>query len=216
MNISQFKRLSLGSLIGFLSLSALIAIGALLSGEFGSTQIKVILTTLTISGASICAMACSAFIEKRGGSGVGMVGIICAAVAAGLTIGGIWGEAGNEIYWKTAVTTIIISAALAHGLLLLIPVLPSAYRWSQGLLALTVVVLASLVIVAVWGEISVAGYYRLVGVVAVLVVLLTLIVPICSRLGTAAPRETTDLALTREEGDVYRDAVGQRYRVTKI
>jgi hypothetical protein len=216
MNISQFKRLSLWSLIGFLSLSALIAIGTLLSGNFGETQIKVILTTLTISGASICAMACSAFIERRGGSGVGVIGIVCAVIAAGLAIGGIWGEAGNDGYWKTTITTIIISAALAHSLLLFIPVLPLPYRWSQGVLAFAVAVLASLIIVAMWGEISDAGYYRLMGVAAVFVVLLTLIVPICSRLGPTAQHKTTDLTLRQEDGDVYRDTSGQLYRVTKI
>jgi len=216
MTISLFKRLSLGSLIGFLSLSALIAIGALLSGDFGSTQIKVILTTLTISGASICAMACSAFVEKRGRSAIGVLGIVCAAIAAGLTIGGIWGEFSSELYWKSTVTTIIASISLAHSLLLFIPALAPNYRWTQGALSLTAAILAGMILVAVWGEISGAGYYRVLGVVAVLVVLLTLIVPICARLGAGGAVDSSALTLTKEDEDIYRDPSGQRYRVTKI
>lgn len=216
MTIAQFKRLSLGSLIGFLSLSAILAIGALLTGEFGSTQVKVILTTLTISGASICAMACSAFIEKRGGSAVGVIGILSAVVAAGLMIGGIWGESGDELYWKSTVTTIVVSVALAHSLLLLLPVVAPIYRWSQVAMGLTDIALASLVLIAVWDDISDAGFFRLIGVAAVLVVLFTLVVPILGRLGSRATTDRPTLSLTQEDGEVYRDPAGQRYRVTKI
>ena len=218
MTITHFKKLCLFSLIGFLTLSALIAVISLLSGDFGSTEIKVIMTALTISGASICAMSCSAFIEKHGLPLLGGVGVVVPAVASIMTISGIWAEIGygGGEYWKTTLSLIIVSAAFAHCLLLWIPSLAPGYRWTQVSLVIFVTVLSLQVIFAICGEIREIGYYRLVGVVAVIVVLLTLIVPICLKLSPASILESTRLKLQHDEGDIYRDRSGARYRVTKI
>jgi len=216
MSITRFKQLCLVSLIGFLSLSALIAVVSLLSGDFGSTQVKVILTALTISGASICAMSCSAFIEKHGLPLLAGVGVLVAAVAAIMAISGIWAEIGKEEYWKATISLIVISAAFAHCLLLCIPSLAPGVRWTQVSLIAFVSILTLQIVFAVYGEISDIGYYRLVGVVAVIVVLLTLIVPICLRLSPAPILKSNRLALDHDEGDIYRDRNGARYRVTQI
>lgn len=216
MTIARFKQLCLFSLIGFLSISAIIAVASLLSGDFGSTQIKIILTALTISGASICAMACSAFIEKRGLPWLGGVGVLLAVAAATMTIAGMWAKVGQEDYWKAAVSLMVLSAAFAHGLLLCLPRLPSRFRWIQASLIFFVAVLSLQIIFAICGEIQVTGYYRLMGIVAVLVVLLTLIVPICWKLASTTTPESPRLLLDHVEGDVYCDSRGVRYRVTKL
>ena len=65
MDYAEFRRASLRTFLGFLALTAAVAVVSVLSGDFGETQVKVLLTTLTISAASMCAMACAAFIEKR-------------------------------------------------------------------------------------------------------------------------------------------------------
>lgn len=215
MNAQPIKKACLFAVIGFLGLSALIAVVALLTGDFSDTQIRIILTTLTIAGASICGMACFAFIEKRGLLKIGAIGVLCAVIAAGLAIIGIWSEIGGGTYWKYTITFIIASVAFAHCFLLNIPTLQRSYRWCQYLLVLFVVLLAAQVDFAVWDETSGSVFYRIMGVLAVIVVLLTLIVPILSRFtsgGAAAPT----LALTAEAGEIYRDASGQRYRVSKI
>ncbi len=43
-------------------------------------------------------MACFAFIEKRGLMKIGAIGVLCAIIAAGLSIIGIWGEIGGSTY----------------------------------------------------------------------------------------------------------------------
>ena len=45
MNISVMRRLLLKVFIGFLSLTALVAVFSVLSHQFGETQIKVLVTT---------------------------------------------------------------------------------------------------------------------------------------------------------------------------
>jgi hypothetical protein len=65
MNYTELRKRLLKAFIGFLTLTALVAIGSVLSREFGETQLKVLATTFSITAGSICAMACVAFIERR-------------------------------------------------------------------------------------------------------------------------------------------------------
>src|SRR5882672_819710 len=131
MNLPGVRKILLWSFIGFLSLSALIAIFSVLSHEFGETQIKVLATTFTISAASICAMSCAAFAEKRKMTFVGLAGIAFAASAAVTTVICIWGQVGEEYYWKTVITLIVLAVGFSHALLLWIPGLASGHRWTQ-------------------------------------------------------------------------------------
>jgi hypothetical protein len=71
-NIS-LKRLFLQSLIVSIGLCALLGILAIVMGSFGKFEVKVLLTTLTISGASLCGLCCGAAIEIRGRKGLGII-----------------------------------------------------------------------------------------------------------------------------------------------
>lgn len=218
--MSRLRRMSLLSLVVFLSFTALLAIGALVSGEFGETQLRIILSTLTISAASICAMACSAYVEKRNQPVPGALGMAVALLAALMVLYGIWSEVGESLYWKTASVLAVLAGASAHALLLCIPSLDARYRWSQGALVISVTLLAGQIIIAITREITALEYFRMVGVTAVVVVLLTSTVPIFMRLSSArtAPpgQQGETLALTHEQGDCYRDSQGTRYRVTRL
>lgn len=208
-------RIYLWSMIGFLTLSALIAIVALLSGEFGNTQAKVLLTTLTISGASICAMACSAFIEKRGLVLVGGFGVATAALAALLLIIAIWMDF-NDVFGRVAVTALIVAIGFAHVLLLYIPRLAPGYRWSGAAAAVFITLLAAMLVWLLWTDSWDTGPYRLLGVLAVMVVLFTLIVPLCARLGVGAAAPEALVLTPDGDSGAYRDPAGNRYSVTRI
>lgn len=215
--MNLLKKLSLFGIIGFLSLSALVAVVSLLTGEFGETQVKIILTTLTISGASVCGMACFAFIEKRGLAPLGAIGVACAVIAAAVGILAIWGiDNIGTTYGKVTLTFVIAAVALAHIFLLHIPTLPPNYRWNQYTLIFFDLILAGQVTYAMWEEVNSSGFYRFMGVITVFVVLFTLIIPICSRLATGHADRAGSLVLDHENTDIYRDRDGQRYRVTKV
>lgn len=207
------KRAYLWTMVVFLALSALIAIWALLSGEFGDTQERVVLTTLTISFASICAMACAAFVEKRGLVLVGGAGVATAALAALVTIVAIWAEFDNS-FWRATASAIVIAIAYAHALLLFIPTLAKGYRWSQSAAAVTLAVLTAMLVRMFWSDGLGDGFYRLMGVDAVLVVLFSLLVPLCARLGASTESAKLTLYPDAEPG-IYRDRSGHAYRVTR-
>ncbi len=230
MNCTAFRKLLLNVFIGFLPMTALVAIFSVLSSEFGETQIKVLVTTFSISAGSVCAMACAGFIERKGSKTVGIVGILAASGAVSLVIIGMWGEIEGEEFWKTTVMFIVGCIALAHACLLYLPTLAASHRWTQPTAAILIALLALQIIFAIWGEVEDEGYYRLMAALSVLVVLVTLVVPICGRLGAnaheARPEKvfnntmfyplSEQLVLHRLSGDIFADKLGRRYQVTQI
>ena len=88
MDYTKLKILSLKVFIGFLGLTAIIAVIAVLRGEFGKLEEKILATSLTISGASICSMSCAAFIDKKKHTLLGLFGIGLSVAAAVLLIAG--------------------------------------------------------------------------------------------------------------------------------
>lgn len=225
MNIHRARSLLLKTFIGFLALTALIGIVTVLTGEFGEVQLKTLGTTFTISAASICAMACAAFIEKRNAPALGWVGIALNFSAATMLIFAMWAEFGDAIYWKLTLTLIVLGLAFAHALLMHLPTLAEEYEWVQAVTAGAISVLALLIIVAFWGEVDNSAYYRVLAVVSIIVVLLTLVIPILLKLGKApADAETArpssvhagQLVLTPVDGQYYEDAQGVVYRVEKV
>lgn len=236
MNYTDMRRLLLRVFIGFLSLTALLAIVSVLIGKPGDIQLKVLGTTFSICAGSIGAMPCAGFLERKGAKAVGRTGLIATAVAVLLTIGGIWGQVPGlppwivNAYWKTTATVGVIAGAVAYGCLLCLPKLAAQYRWTQTASLVLIGLLAVQIIVAVVGEINVDWYYRVMAALSIVVVLLSLVIPICTRLGTQADTPAADLGqgarplgqlaehlvLRQVAAGVFADEAGRRYRVTEL
>ena len=215
MNQSALKRFALRSFLLFLAFTALVAIISVLTGSFGEVQLRILLTSLTISTASMCAMSCAAFIERKDRTILGTAGIICSVAAALVIIFGIWFEPSEDTFWKLSITLVIAAAAFAHTFLLLLPLLDMNYRWTQQVSTASILLLSFLVVFAVWLEIDATSYYRLLAVVAIVVGLVTLAIPILVKLGGRAESAKLELKLEQIEGDTYRDTKGNIYRVTE-
>ncbi len=230
-NISEVRRVLLKVFIGFLSLTAMVAVISLLSHQFGQTEIKVLVTTFAISAGSICAMSCAAFLERNGPRAMGMTGILTAGITVGLVVNGVWSKITQDTYWKTAFTVGVVAVGIAHGCLLRLPKLAPHHRWIQNASSILVTLLAGQVIVPVWGHIDDQGYYRWMAAVSVVLVLLTLVIPICHRLGAEAKNDSSSnsreneqtstqlparLDLQQVAGTLFADATGRSYQVTAI
>jgi hypothetical protein len=227
---ADLRRTLLKVFIGFLSLTALVAIIALLSGDSGHIMLNALATTFSISAGSVCAMSCAALIEKKGAHAWGGAGILSAGIAVALTIVGVWGMVGDDVYWRTAFTSIVVAAAIAHSSLVHLPNLAKRHRWTQTAAAVLIGFLALQITAALWGEIREESFYRLMAALSVLVVLATLVIPICSRLGARSDAGATSLpvaapqvepipeqlVLRRVSGAVFADREGRRYHVTEV
>jgi hypothetical protein len=188
------KRIALWFLIISVAISAVLGIIAILTGNFGKFEIRIIFTTLTISAASIGALACGAASEAGRYKALSTIGIALATLAALLLIAGIWFEPSGDQYWKFTASTSVVAAATAHACLLSLAKLAQLFAWSRIFALVAVYLLATLIIVALYSEPTGDFALRLIGTTSIIVAAITVITPIFHRLSRddfhVAPAET--------------------------
>jgi hypothetical protein len=216
--MNRFRRISLYSFIGFLSLTALLGVITVLKGDFDEFDAKTLGTTMAIAAASICAMCCSAFGQKRGQQEIALGGASLAVVAAVLAIVGIWVEVDAEGYWKTTAIFAVFAVASAHALVLGVADLKPSHRWVQFATGGVIFFIALIITGILLAEVDDEGVIEVVAVLAILDALGTLTVPILHYLYRAGgARETLSgdgrLTLNRREDGLYVDGGGAVYEV---
>lgn len=186
------KKVALWLLIASVAISAGLGIWAILSGEFGELQGRVLLTTLTITGASVCGLACGAYWETGRNRWLPGMGILLTLIGAGVVIFGIWYKTSAIGFWKVAASICLVAIATAHVSLLSLARLNGRYRWVMAAAYGLAYLLACLLIVAMFAESNNSDWFpRLIGVVSILLAAVSLIVPIFHRLSrTEAPPQT--------------------------
>ncbi len=179
------KKPFLYSLVISVVLSALLGILAILSGSWGWFEIRILLTTVTISGASICGLACGAYLGAGKGRTLPSAGIILALLGAAMVIAGMWVEIGPEEYWKTAASMAVFAVACGHLALLSMARLAEGFRWSLKLAHGVILGVAALIVLAIWSGFKDLGMFRLLGVAAIIDAAITIVIPIFHRLSKA-------------------------------
>lgn len=176
------KKVALWFLIVSVALSAALGILAILTGNFGDFEMRIILTTLTISAASIGALAAGALWEGRGQKELPLFGIALAVLAALLIISGIWIEPHSEQYWKFTASTGVVAAATTHACLLSLAKLAPRFAWARLVTLTAVYTLAVLIVMTIYFEPSGDLAFRLIGTLSIVVAALTIVTPIFHRL----------------------------------
>ena len=176
------KKIALWFLIISVSLSALLGIFAILSGTFGQFEARIILTTITISAASICALAAGALWESRGSRTLPRIAVVLAILAAVLIIIGIWVKISSEEFWKLNATVGVLAIATAQACLISLARLAPRFAWTRTVALLGIVFLAASIILTIWGEINEEGFFKAMGATAILVAAMTIMMPIFHRL----------------------------------
>jgi hypothetical protein len=176
------KRIALWFLIISVALSALFGIVVILRGSFGDFEARVLLTTITISAASICALAAGAFWEGRNARTLPGIAVALAIFAALLIIIGIWGRIRGEEYWKFSATIGVLAIATAQACLISLAQLAPRFAWTRTIALLAILFLAALIIFTIYGEVREEGIFKAMGATAILVAALTIMMPIFHRL----------------------------------
>ena len=182
------RRIALLFLVASLVVSALLGIVVLLWGEFGEVQVKVLLTSLSVSAGAICALACAARHERLGSSALALIGGGLAVAAVALLVYGLWMEPREDIFWKTVAT--LWTLAVASGLVCLLSLarLAPRFLWISCATYIAVWTLASFLIALFWWELDDPVWARLMGVASILVALLTILVPIFHKVSAVTAR----------------------------
>ena len=176
-----------GIIISF-SGAALVGIIALLGGDFGETQGKILLTTVLFGAFSITAL-CHLAIADRAMRIVGVSGLLASGVAlvTGLVL--VWrdwdAQDGGLDWLKIFAAAGILAVSFAHAnlLLLLAGRRRAAIRWGLAATLVAIAVVAVMLIIPVVSDGEIPGqegdlYWRVFGVIAILDVLGTVVVPV--------------------------------------
>ncbi|MFM9878535.1 MAG: hypothetical protein ACKVOG_11925 [Rhodoglobus sp.] len=189
--LRELRRTAVIFIIVSLSITALVGIVTLLTASFGEVQAKVILTTLLVAAFSITAL-CHLAVVGRAPRVVGFAGIAASVLALITGVVLIWGSWDNwNSGWETLLKAFavlgVLAVSLAHAnLLLLLGDRPSSLI-RYGLIATVglIALLALLIVLPIVTDGRIPGdndvYWRILGVVAILDVLGTIVLPVVSR-----------------------------------
>jgi hypothetical protein len=219
------KQLLVWLTITSLAATAALAIGVLILGDFGETEGRVLATTLAISVAGLLALPAAVLLEQ--GRSTVLAGTTIALTAAAFVTFEyvMWLADDSEGGWKTVGTLIAATAASTQisGLTTRLragdrQAVRLVYASAVGL----VLLIAAMVIAAIWNEIDDGGYYRTLAALAVLNVFLIVVQPLLRKLepATGAPsgfriRVATDPGGEEElelSGRDFADAVARAIR----
>jgi hypothetical protein len=182
------KRLFLYLLIGSVGLSALIGIGVTLFGNFGNIEVRILLTTLTVTVTSIFGLACGAFLETGRGKFLPIAGIAFSIVSALMCFFIIWNAFDDsEIFLKSFLTGLILAASCSHLSLLSLARLDSRFAWTRIAAIVCVSLLSLIFLYILWFEPEGNSdlIYRVLGVLAILLASITVVTPVLHKLSSS-------------------------------
>jgi hypothetical protein len=174
------KKAFLYALIVSVVLSAILGILAILSGTWGEFQIRVLLTTIVISAASVCGLANGALLATKRRNVLPIAGIALALGGAAMLIGGIWTGVASQGYWKLAVSLGIFAVACGHLALLSMARLAQWFQWSLVTAYLVIFGVASLIVFLIITDFhgSGEGLFQLLAVAAIIDAAITVLIPV--------------------------------------
>lgn len=178
-------RIALWIVIGSVSLSALLGIMALLAGDFGDTQWKILGTTTSVTGASVLAMASATAWGRRHISWLAPLGVVTGIVGFAIVVGGIWVDpSGNDAWWKSAATLIVVAAAASYAALVSRATLAGALRWAIWTAYGSGVLLALTLISLIWTDDGNESVVRWAGILAIVLASSTVLLPVFHRMSS--------------------------------
>ena len=176
-------RVASAALVLSLVVSAVIGIVIILIGDFDETEIRILATAATLAGFSILSLPSLFHLERGRYAYLTRVGISTSLIFFAMVLLIIWsGEGHSEWFGKTLGTVGVLAFATNHALLMLIAspakILISLLQWATILI---IVIVAGLILIAIWTEEMPEMMMRLFGTLGVLDALGTITVPILVR-----------------------------------
>jgi hypothetical protein len=169
--------------------NAVLGIWALLAGDFGETQEKVLITSFMVSAAMLSVLVNAPAMQRRCLWPVPVIGAATGAGGFALFIVVIWieYEGPGAVWIKLTGSALVVAAAATLASALALIALADRYRLLQPVARGLIAALAVSILIAIWGELDMDWYARLIGVFSVLVAAVTLLIPVVSRFGSGGP-----------------------------
>lgn len=191
----NFKRLFLYTLIGSVVVSALLGISVILFGNFGELEVRVLMTTLTVTVTSILGLANGAYYESGRSLRLPMVGIVASLAAALMTLLIIWTDLDdNDTFLKASVTAMMFAISTSHLSLLSLARLDRRFEWSNIAVRILIGTLVGILLFLLWVSPPGDGEFvtRFLGILSILIAAVSVMTPVFHKL-SSADNETTEI-----------------------
>ena len=188
---SQTQRTLLTAFIASIVCCGAVGIYCLVAGTMSSLEGKILATTAVFGGVSILGMASAVPWERRRWHPIGPLGFISTAWAALMLLiliwyDGIWRE---DWFMKLMGISCVAAVAFPHVGLLSLARLKCSYWWVLISTVTSIALLGGWLCVLIVFELDTDMAWRVTGVLAILVVCGTLVVPILHRVSAIHTRE---------------------------
>ena len=195
----SLRRLFIYLLIASVAVSALIAIGVILFGDFGALEVRVVFTTLTITCTSVFGLACGSSMEAGRARLLPWFGIVISIVTAAMCFLIIWNVYDrSEVFVKTFVTGLLLSAAFSYLSLISLARLDRKFALVIFATPILVALLCVTLLYIIWfepqGESDIV--YRILGVEGILLASISVVTPVLHKLSSS------DSDLVRIDNDI--------------
>jgi hypothetical protein len=181
----NLRKLFFYLLIASVSISALLGVGVLLFGNFGNFEVRVMMTTLTVTVTSILGLACGAYLETGRGKTMPIAGIVFSIAAATMTFLIIWKVFDRwEDFIKATGTATLFALCCSHLSLLSLARLDKRFAWSRIAAFVCVWLLAAILLYLMWWEPEGDSdlVFRVIGILSILIAAVTVITPVFHKL----------------------------------
>lgn len=190
----DLRRVVVVCVVGSFGVSALLGILALLGGgDFGPTQVSVLLSTVIVGFESLTVL-CYLTLAGHRAVGVGVLGALVSLICSGTALWWVWnvGDVADEP-WRLFSSTLVLALTLAQASLLIRVADREGHRVGLGItLGLAAVVAALLIGPILQEELAHGdGYWRVFGILAILDVLGTIVLMATAAAGTRRTSDTT-------------------------
>ncbi|MGD9722029.1 MAG: hypothetical protein AB7O59_10045 [Pirellulales bacterium] len=202
----SLKRPLLYALVASVILAVVLGISIVLRNQWSWFEVRVILTTLTITAASICGLACDLSRSLKGHNLLSRAGMLLTGIAAVLLLYGMWADVNWGNYWKTTAVASTFAVASAHICMLSIARLAKRFRWVFPVAVQVIYGLASLIAVMIVWEIHGARSFQIIAALSILSAGMTLLIPILHRISKTDPTTPAPLTLFDEKNVAAIDA----------
>ena len=187
MNKTMFnpKRTGFRVLVGSIVISAALGIYALVNGEFGDTEGRILLTALAVAAASVATLASGIALERGRMTLIPSAAIAVSIAGFALFIVTIWRGFEPEVLIKAAASVVIVGVALTHWSVVSLARLPVRFRLIHAAAFPLSGLMAAFLIGAIWERLDGEGTAQVGGVIAILTISTTIVLPVLQRLAAA-------------------------------
>lgn len=163
--------------------NAVLGAWALLSGDFGETEGRVLITTFLISAAMLSVLLNAPALRRNVLWPVPAVGAVGGAAGFSLLIVIAWIDDPGEILVKSAVSGLVIGGAATLAAALRLIGEPTTARWLRPVTEVAIAALAVTLLAVLWNEGGDGWVARLIGIESIAVAAGTLLIPVLARFG---------------------------------